>query len=203
MRIKTNLRSVVLGAVLLAGSVVAGASNNIVVMPYQNTPYTLVAAEAVDTQIQSLVIVDDRGEAVYVSRPADLKGSYGKLFDFSRLSDGVYKIRMRSERGEVSAVNFVIRNGSLANKKPQLQIDAENELKVWSNEDFVFVSQLNRTNTFSVVSVEDAYGRVLFNKELPKELTYSGRFNVGTLPRGEYKVNVVSGTKAFSYAFRK
>src|SRR5690554_1397733 len=129
MRIKTNLRSVVLGAVLLAGSVVAGASNNIVVMPYQNTPYTLVAAEAVDTQIQSLVIVDDRGEAVYVSRPADLKGSYGKLFDFSRLSDGVYKIRMRSERGEVSAVNFVIRNGSLANKKPQLQIDAENELR--------------------------------------------------------------------------
>lgn len=203
MKMKTGLKGVMLGALLFAGSIAASADSKIVVLPYHNTSYTLVAAEVLDSNVQSLAIVDDRGETVYVSRPAAIEGRYSKLFDFSRLQDGTYRVRLRSKAGVVSEVPFAIKNGAVNIAKSEMVSAADNELKVWTNEDYLFVSHLNRAMSPAVITLEDAFGRVLYNQSLPADLTYSGKYNVEALPRGEYKVNIVSGSKAFSYAFRK
>ncbi|WP_088653235.1 hypothetical protein [Geofilum rhodophaeum] len=203
MKMKTGLKGVMLGALLFAGSIAASADSKIVVLPYHNTSYTLVAAEVLDSNVRSLAIVDDMGETVYVSRPDAMAGRYSKVFDFSRLTDGTYRVRLRSKAGVVSELPFAVKNGTVDVAKSEMVPASENELKVWNNEDYLFVSHLNRALSPAVITLEDSYGRVLYNQNLPANLTYSGKYNVEALPRGEYKVNIVSGSKEFSYAFRK
>lgn len=202
MKIKNSLKVLLLVATVFTGAVSASAEGRVTILPYAKTSYALIAAEALPTEAYSVAIVNSIGEVVYSSNRNVAGSVFTRVFDFSNLEDGKYKVRLRSKKGLLHEEAFSVKKGSLT-KGSSMAAASESVVKIWSNDDFLYVSHLNHELNGLFIRLEDARGSVLYNSSLPSDLTYTGKFNVSALPKGDYKVSFVSGNKVFNYDLRK
>ncbi|PWD99295.1 T9SS type A sorting domain-containing protein [Marinilabilia rubra] len=203
MKAKKFLSVVALSVLMVAGVSSAFAKGKITVYPYLDTNYALVSAlneELVDFSVE---IKATNGDLVYSSGKVGSSAHFNKLFDFSELSDGKYIAVLKSGNKTFLEDEFVVSGGKLKSKKAVSEKDEELAAKVWTKSDFLFVSYLNRSYENYKLKLKDESGNVLFESSLPKKLTYSGKFDVSTLPSGKYYVSLVSGKNVSSYAIRK
>lgn len=204
MKSKIVNKGVLLLAALVLGSVsvFAAGKGKIAVAPYLKTTYAVISAEPAVDALYSISIFDPWGQVVYSSNKVDNGVIFSKLFDFSKLEDGQYTVRLKSKGNSVIEEHFVIKSGVLLNEEDSSDVSAT-DVKIWKDSEFVFISHLNRNLNDMVVRLVDERGSVIYDKSLPAELAYSGKFNVSTLPKGNYSLNFHSGNTSFNYEFAK
>ncbi|WP_016776440.1 hypothetical protein [Anaerophaga thermohalophila] len=189
--------------VLMAAVVTpVSAKGKIKVYPYLDTNYALISAlneELVDFAVE---IKTSEGDLVYTSGKVGNTAHFNKLFDFSELSDGKYIAVLKSSNKTFLEDEFTVAGGKLLTKKAESNAEAM-AAKVWAKNNFLFVSYLNKSFDNYKLKLKDERGNVLFESSLPKELTYSGKFDLSALPAGTYYVSLISGKNESSYAIRK
>ncbi len=202
MKTKKFLSVVALATLMVSVGSTAMAKGKITVYPYLDTNYALVSALSEEMVDFSVEIKTEKGEFVYSSGKVGSSAQFNKLFDFSKLSDGKYVAVLKGSGKTFLKDEFTVANGKLVKKVADKDAE-EMAAKVWAKNDFIFVSYLNKDYDAYSMKVEDESGNVLFESALPKELTYSGKFDVSSLPSGTYYVSLVSGKNSSSYAIRK
>jgi hypothetical protein len=204
MKLRSKMKSLLLVAAVFAGSLAVSANGKVAVVPYLKTNYTLIAAESADAEFSSVAILDAYGETVYATRRIASQAVFSKVFDFSNLADGEYKVRLRAKSGSTLEEKFLVKSGALAPTTfSEMAEVSDNDVRIWSDKDFLFVSHLNRAMAPVVINVKDARGSVVYNTTLPADLTYSGKYDVAALPKGDYTISLLSGSKVYNYEFRK
>jgi hypothetical protein len=202
MKAKKFLSVVVLAVLMVAVVTPSSAKGKITVCPYLDTNYAMVSALSEEMVDFSVEIKSSNGEFVYSSGKVGSSVQFNKLFDFSELSDGKYVAALKSSGKTFLKDEFTVSNGKLVSKVADEET-VEMAAKVWAKNEFIYVSYLNKSFDAYRMKVEDRSGNVLFESVLPKDLTYSGKFDVSSLPSGTYYVSLVSGKNSNSYAIRK
>ncbi|MGQ1889030.1 T9SS C-terminal target domain-containing protein [Thermophagus sp. OGC60D27] len=202
MKAKKFLTVTALAVMMVGLAIPASAKGKIKVYPYLNTDFALIAALNEDMNDFAVEIKTMNGELVYNSGKVANSASFNKLFDFSELSDGKYVAVLKSNDKTFLKDEFMISGGKLVHEKAESNEEAP-IAKVWTKSNFLFVSYLNKSFDSYTMRLKDSNGGVLFESALPKDLTYSGKFDVSALPAGTYYVSLISGEKESSYAISK
>lgn len=202
MKSKKVTKLLFLVAVIAFAGTSVFAKGKISVSPYLKTSYAVISALPSVEELYSVSISNVSGEVVYSSSKVENGAIFTRLFDFSKMEDGEYKVRLKSKNNATIEERFIVKNGTLVSENSIKEV-ADADVKIWKNNEFVFVSHLNRYLNDMVISLEDERGSVIYNKNLPAELSYSGKFNVSSLPKGNYSLSFVSGNKVFNYDFKK
>ncbi len=204
MKLRNTMKSLLLLAAVFASSLAVLAKGKVAVVPYLKTNYTLIAAESADAEFSSFAILDGYGETIYSSRRVASQAVFSKVFDFSNLADGEYKVRLHVKSGSMLEEKFLLKSGALAPTSfSEMTEVSDSDVRIWSDKDFLFVSHLNHAMNPTVINVKDARGSVVYKNTLPAELTYSGKYDVAALPKGNYTISLLSGSKVYNYEFRK
>jgi hypothetical protein len=202
MKAKKFLSVAVLAVLLVSVAGPASAKGKITVYPYLDTNYALISALSEEMVDFSVEIKSEDGAFVYSSGKVGSSDQFNKLFDFSKLSDGKYVAVLKGSGKTFLKDEFAVSGGKLVSEVSDKSAE-ELAAKVWAKDDFVFVSYLNKSYDSFNMKLEDDRGNVLFESALPKDLTYSGKFDVSSLPSGTYYVSLVSGKNSSSYAINK
>jgi len=199
MRTKNvNLKGIVLGALLFLGASSAFATGNIKINPYLDTDLSIVSIINPSESALKMKIYDREGN-LYYSKKVNSATTDQKLFDFSYLEDGIYKIVLSGAEENVEK-EFIIEGNKL--KVTDTKEVAEKTL-FRSQDNNLFVSYLSFENNTFNLSITDELGNEVFEESYTSAPTFSKKFNVTALPEGEYKVRLVSNNKEYNYAFRK
>lgn len=199
MRTKNvNLKGIVLGALLFLGASSAFATGNIKINPYLDTDLSIVSIINPTESALKMKIYDREGN-LYYSKKVNRATTDQKLFDFSYLEDGIYKIVLSGAEENVEK-EFIIEGKKL--KVTDTKEVAEKTL-FRSQDNNLFVSYLSFENKTFNLSITDELGNEVFEESYTSAPTFSKKFNVTALPEGEYKVRLVSNNKEYNYAFRK
>ncbi|PXX98910.1 hypothetical protein DF185_16170 [Marinifilum breve] len=199
MRTKNvNLKGIVLGALLFLGASSAFATGNIKINPYLDTDLSIVSIINPTESTLKMKIYDREGN-LYYSKKVNSATTDQKLFDFSYLEDGLYKIVLIGTEEKVEK-EFVIEGNKL---KVEDNIEVAEKTFFRSENNDLFVSYLAFENKTFNLSITDALGNEVFEESYTSAPTFSKKFNVTALPEGEYKVRLVSNNKEYNYAFRK
>jgi hypothetical protein len=163
----------------------------------------LISAIPVALDVYSVSISQAYGDVVYHSGRISGNEVYSEVFDFSQLSDGEYTVRLKGKSADVSETSFEVKDGAVSAGVSEKGEVAPEDVKIWSKDDMVFISHINRYGHNLKVKMVDSFGTVLYNERVPAESTYSAKFNIATLPKGDYTVSFVSGDDVFTYEFEK
>ncbi|MCY1636344.1 MULTISPECIES: T9SS C-terminal target domain-containing protein [Marinifilum] len=193
-----NLKGIVLGALLFLGASSAFATGNIKINPYLDTDLSIVSIINPSESALKMKIYDREGN-LYYSKKVNRATTDQKLFDFSYLEDGIYKIVLSGAEENVEK-EFIIEGKKL--KVTAAKEVAEKTL-FRSQDNNLFVSYLSFENDTFNLSITDELGNEVFEESYTSAPTFSKKFNVTALPEGEYKVRLVSNNKEYNYAFRK
>lgn len=195
---KLNLKGFVLGAILTLGASSVFATGNIRINSYLGTDLSIVSIINTTESFLKMKIVDEYGN-LYYSKKISNETTAQKLFDFSYLEDGMYKVVLTGKDSELEK-EFKIENNKLAAEKT-LQPKEKTLFRAEAND--LYVTYLSFENKNFNLSIVDAFGNEVFQGTYKSEPSFSKKFNVEALPKGEYKVRLVSDNKEYNYAFIK
>lgn len=193
-----NLKGIVLGVILFLGASSAFATGNVRINPYLDTDLSIVSIINPSESALKMKIYDKEGN-LYYSKKVSGETTDQKLFDFSYLEDGVYKIVLTGNKVNVEK-KFEIENNKLISEK---QNEIAEKTLFRSEDNNLFVTYLSFENKNFNLSILDSFGNEVFVESYNSEPTFSKKFNVEALPKGEYKVRLISNDKEYNYAFRK
>ena len=193
---KTIKLSIYFAAVIIGTSFFTNkAAATIPVIPMDISERAVVRVIAVPNQTGSVSISDAEGITLntYMLKPG---ASSSKLFDFSKVENGIYTFNIKSElmntttkiKVEDSYVEVISND---VEYKP-LFIEHGKELRV---------NYLNTDLEDMQLSIEST-GSVFYAEEEGNSLTLEKRFDIGTImPRGEYYAKLVVGDKTYYHTF--
>lgn len=199
MRTKNvNLKGIVLGALLFLSTSSTFATGKIKINPYLDTDLSIISIINPTKSELRMKIYDKEGN-LYYSKKVNSTTADQKIFDFSYLEDGIYKIVL-SGAEEKTEKEFIIEG-------KKLKVENNNEIAektlFRSENNNLFVSYYSSENKAFRISIIDALGNEVFEESYTSAPTFSKKFNVTALPEGEYKVRLISNNKEYNYAFRK
>ncbi|BAX81625.1 hypothetical protein [Labilibaculum antarcticum] len=198
MKTKNTFKGLVLGVILFLGASSAFATGNIRINPYLDTDFSIVSIINPTESVLKMKIYDEAGN-LYYSNKVNGGTSDQKLLDFSYLEDGTYKIVLTGKEDKLE------KNFEIINSKQVAELgDEMTEKTLFRTEDNnLFVTYLSFENATFSISINDAFGNEVYTNSYASEPTFSKKFNVEALPKGDYKVRLVSDKKEYNYAFRK
>lgn len=196
--LKLKLSVLALTAIFVLSLSSAFASGNIRINPYLDTDLSIVSIINPTESFLKMKIYDEDGN-LYYSKKVSGETTDQKLFDFSYLEDGTYKIVLTG-KGDKLEKKFEVANNKLVAEETAKT--AEKTLFRADNND-LFITYLSFKNETFNISISDAEGNEVFEGSYASEPTFSKKFNVEALPKGDYKVRLVSDKKEYNYAFRK
>jgi flagellar hook assembly protein FlgD len=197
-RKNVNLKGVVVGVLLFLGASSAFATGNIKINTYLDTDLSIVSIINPTESELRMKIYDIEGNLYYTSKVSNTTTDQ-RLFDFSYLEDGEYKIVLSGAKDNVEK-SFTVLNRKL---KVEASNDPAEKTLFRSENNSLFVSYLSFENRKFNLSISDANGNAVFEDSYTSTPTFSKKFNVEALPEGEYKVRLISNNKEYNYAFRK
>jgi len=193
-----NLKGIVLGVILFLGANAAFATGNIRINSYLDTDLSIVSIINPTQATLRMNITDATGN-LYYSKKVSSATTAQKLFDFSYLEDGVYKIELTGAKESIEK-EFEVANNKLVNAEVK-QNTAKTMFRSDANN--LFVTYLSFENKDLNISITDEFGKEVFTKNYTSEPTFSKKFNVEALPEGDYKIRLISNNKEYNYAFSK
>lgn len=176
------------------GSNVASASGNATLnlIPVEDQK-VLVAFESLIPGQISLTLTDSDERVVYYKSTFSPKAEYRGIYNLSELQDGAYTLSVNSGDARISR-NIEIKNKELAFSDPVFS-----NTPVFSlNKQLLDISFLN--NQLENVSVQIFRNNSLvYASQLGDGLVVQNRFDLSSLPGGDYRVYLVSGNDTYTF----
>ena len=123
------------------------------------------------------------------------KGS--RKYNMVNLPDGQYSIEMSSD------LKITVRNFEVSNNHVNLSPDVQTIFKPivnWTGQN-LDVNLLNVSKS-TVITIQDENGQALLTQKYQDPAIHQ-RFNIGSLPSGDYTVNIETGDRYFSFYYTK
>jgi hypothetical protein len=187
--------AVILVAILVLEAKASGTTN-LKVVPYASERALIELSNNSNLNTE-LTIENVAGDIVYYSESKITDDLYSKKFDFSKLSDGVYKVTVNNTNGK-NEVFFTVNDNKISvNSEKNL-----NKPYVEIKDDVLKLSVLNSalTNVNLIVSNEDG---IVYKKSLGNDFSINAGFNLANLERGDYDINITDGVNTYSYNYNK
>lgn len=207
---KTNklIKGLGLGVMLVFISVAAFAgegdkpTGNLSIHPYLDTEYSIISVSNLADKNAIFSIKDENGITVY-KEWVNKAGIAQKILDFSKIDDGVYTATLKAKGQKEVLKTFIIEDHQLAGRK--IAEPSAKNVKTFFHltDNTLTVSHIAFGSKSFEILISDAIGAEVFEKGYSGNSAFSGKFDVSSLPNGDYTVSVNSGNNEYNYAFRK
>lgn len=190
---KTMLKVALLFAcVALANTLFAAGNLNVNILPLNNEK-AVVAISSLSNSDLSITITNDEGDIVYYRENAGQYENYRRVFNFSDLEDGTYKLKVVS--GDLT--------GERQFQKKHDKISVGNEkttLKPFFGyrDNILRCTYLNFTNEDVVLHFYDNNQEILYEKVVTG-FSIQEAINLSKLKKGNYEAVLTAGNKLYSY----
>lgn len=150
-----------------------------------------------EAQQYEINISNSTGEMVYYHETKENLTNHSKLFDFSQLEHGVYKVEVKIDGASNEQLMTIgkrgIEVGNSVKKTDPLFSFSDNILKI---------SYLNYNNNQMELHI---YNRsdLVWNKEMNNEFTVQKGFDLSKLNRGDYRIVFASGEDIYEYEVKR
>ncbi len=193
---KTMLKVTFLFAlVAFANTLFAAGNLKVNILPV-NAEKAVVAISTLSKSNFNITIADDKGQIVYYQENSDPEGNYRKIYNFSDLENGTYKLTVVSDdlttERQFQKLQGVIKVGE---EKTTLE-------PFFKYEDGILrCSYLNFSKENMKLSL---FGKdeLLYAKTIGHDFTVLQALNLSKLNKGNYEVVLSSGEKQFSYSIQ-
>ncbi len=209
MKTKNTIKGLALGvmfALTTSVSVFAGEGDTpaakMSIVPYLSTDYSIISYNNTGSNNAVLTIKDDLGNVVFSDKFAGT-GFTQKVLDFSNIEDGTYRADLSIKGKAVVSESFKIENHKLASIKKAEPVAYQPKSFANVVENTLYVSHLSLGGSAFAVSITDKAGTKVYENEKVDKPIYSQKFDVASLPKGEYTLNINSVNGDFTYDFQK
>jgi hypothetical protein len=187
--------AVILVAILVIEANASGTPN-LKMIPYA-PERALIALTDNTNLVSELTIENVSGDVVYYKEGRISDELYSKKFNFANLGDGDYKVTVNNKNGE-NELLFNVRDKKITVKSDKTLKEPFVEIK----DDILKLSFLNNSLNEVNLTVSNEDG-VVYTKSLGNDFSINAGFNLASLERGEYAINITDGVKTYSYNFNK
>ncbi|GET20389.1 hypothetical protein [Prolixibacter denitrificans] len=198
-----NLMVVSLSAFFLVITIgQALASGKTSVYTKDNSDLSIVSVINPGTQPMSITIENDLGSVVYYTKNNVSGSQYFKAFDFSKLDDGNYNLRVRS--GNKTLVqSFNVVDGH-ANMNDQIADNKDVAPTFRFKNNMLKLSYLNLSKDNVEVYLYDNSNNLLHEENLGKDVSLGRIFDFESAKPGQYQVVLTVGDKNnYTYTVNK
>ncbi|MCW3785815.1 hypothetical protein [Plebeiibacterium sediminum] len=177
-------------------------STAVSIFPYLDTDYSVLSLNNSSEKSAVLTIQGTDGE-VFHREVISKAGFTQKVLDFSYLADGSYSVNLKAKGTEYFSKPFMVKNHKVV-------VDSD-ITEVASNANTSFANVVDNTLTVSYIpfgkkSVDvtiSSDSEEIFTETYTADKTFSKKFDISALPKGNYQVSINSADKNYSYAFSK
>lgn len=178
--------------VAFAGTLMAGGNLKVNIQPL-SAEKALVAISSITESNLKITLEDEQGNIVYYKEVAEPTGDYKKVYDFSALDAGQYKLSVESDN-LTSESSLVIKDWKIEVGKEKTTLEP-----FFSFNDGLFrYSYLNFPKENLTLFFYDK-DQLLYTKEIGRNFTVTEALDLSKLNKGNYKAVLLAGNKDFSY----
>lgn len=166
------------------------------IVPLQDKKAIVLALNA-DPAFFEITIENRRGDIMYYKRSENPLTTYRKVFDFSKLEDGSYAIKLKVNDTSL-AQNFSVTGKKVVPGDSHIHYDPYFSLK----NDLLKFSYLNfeKENVkIKIYSTSD----MIYEKKLGNEFSITDGVDLSKLKKGKYEVTLHSFNHKFKHTFEK
>ena len=177
-------------------------TGNVAIHPYLDTEYSIISVSNLTDKNAVFSILDDEGNTVF-KEWVNKAGVEQKILDFSNINDGIYTATLKAKGQKEVSKTFIVENHKLAGTKKPMPTHNSLDAFFYLKNDILTISHLTFDETPFDIAIYNSYGIEVFEKDFPGVSPFSGKFDISTLPIGDYTVSIHSGNNKYSYAFAK
>lgn len=190
---KTILKVTFLFAlVALANTLFATGNLKMNILPLNNEK-AVVAVSALTNSNFNITIADDNNQILYYQECLIPSGIYSKVYDFSDLGDGTYKLTVVSDN--------LTSERQFQKKYGKIQVGDEKttlEPLFWYDGNILRYSYLNFEKEYTTLYF---YGndQLIYEKNIGRDFNIQNALNLSKLAKGNYEAVLCAGNKQFTY----
>ncbi len=179
--------------VAFANTLMASGNLKVNILPLTSET-AVVAISNVEAANFQISIENENGEVVYYKETDGIAKDYRKVFDFSKLDKGDYKLSVSID-GSNTERSFSIDNKKIAVGKEKVHVEPFFGYK----NGVLKLSYLNFTQESLSLNLYDGKDLV-YSKEMGDRFNVNEGLNLSKLEKGAYSVILSSGSKNYSYS---
>lgn len=178
--------------VAFANTLMATGNLKVNILPLTNEKAVVAISNAKVGNFQ-ISIANDKGEVVYYKETDDEGNDYRKIFDFSNLENGDYKLSATSDNFTTER-SFKIKNKTIAIGKEKNMMEP-----FFAYKDGVLkLSYLNFSEENLSLNFYDK-NNLVYSKDLGYKFDVNEGFNLKKLDKGSYSVVLSTDDKTYAY----
>ncbi|MFV0378117.1 MAG: hypothetical protein ACK5JD_12555 [Mangrovibacterium sp.] len=194
---KTMKTFIAIIAVALGANVaIAGGNPRVDILPLNADRAVVAISGEADAQYE-ISIENERGEVVYYKETEGIQADYRKIFNFSKLEDGDYKLTA-SVNGISSTRNFTVNANEIAVGEMSY---AAAPVFTFAN-DVLRVAYLNYPGEKVNLKIYSG-NELVYDKTIDANFAVNEGLNLTKLESGNYHVVLASGNDVYDYTVRK
>ncbi len=193
-----TIRTFIAIIALVASASVASAAGNLRVdiLPLTSDRAVVAVSSKADSKFE-ISIENSYGEVIYYKETEGDATDYRKVYDFSRLGNGEYRV-VASIDGATSERTFTVGAGSISVGDLKYVADPVFSFK----DDVLRVAYLNYPGEKVNLTIYDG-NDVIYSKSIDSNFAVNEGLNLAKLNKGNYQVVLASGNEVFDYTVRK
>ncbi|KOH47082.1 T9SS type A sorting domain-containing protein [Sunxiuqinia dokdonensis] len=185
--------SMMLALTVIANIALATGNLRVNILPLNAERAVVAISNDGETKFQ-ISIEDAYGSVVYFKETEGNVADYRKVYDFSKLENGNYKLIVSLD-GVKGQREFAINNGSINVGKEKMLATPFFSYK----EDILRVAFLNHAGEKTNLYIYND-GELVYSKALENSFSVNEGLNLSKLASGEYQVVLASGNEVYDYA---
>ena len=181
--------------VAFANVALASGNLRVNILPLNSERAVVAISNTAESNFQ-ISVENMNGELLYYKETTDGEKDYRKVFDFSRLDRGDYRLIVAVD-GEKTERNFTIDSRNIAVGKAKSVVDPYFSF----NDKQLKISYLN----FDEANVNVYFynrGELIYSKKVGKDFNVNTGFDLSKLNNGDYKVVLSTNDNSFAYDVR-
>jgi len=178
--------------VAFANVLMASGNLKVNIQPLSSEKARVAISNTIASNLQ-ISIENEKGENLYSNEIGADNKDFSKVFDFSNLDTGEYKLTA-SKDGATTERSFKIDKKKIDVGEEKSEIEP---YFVYKN-GILAVTYLNFSNENLVMNIYDN-GDLVYSKKLGKQFNVTKGFNLSNLDKGNYSVELSTDNKSYKY----
>ncbi len=184
----------IIAFVAFANVVLATGNLKVNILPLTSEKAVVAISNNIGSTFQ-ISIENENGEILFYKETSDAVTDYSKIYDFSKLEKGNYKLNVAID-GEKISRDFTIERNNIAVGKAKPVIDPYFSFK----DNVLKISYLNFEEKDVNIKFFDS-SDLIYSKAAGNKFNLSEGFDLSKLKSGNYSVNLSSANDEYSYNF--